>query len=555
MAFKKHRIQLFFIEHGGKVALAVGAVVLLLLAYWGLMSLESYYRNITLAQIPINFISVIVNAFVFAWIYMNMFKGGFSGMKKKAVKANQVNIKFDDVVGIDEAKDECREVVDLIKDHTRVKDIGGKILRGVLMIGPPGCGKTYIAKAIATETGLPFLSMAASEFNEVFVGVGASRVRQLFQKARRLAYGYGGCVIFIDELDAMGQKRTFSQFGSGEGNTTQNQLLVELDGLGDATENIVVIGATNASEDVLDPALLRPGRLDRKVYINKPNLEGREAVFSLYMKKIKHDSSLDAKRLARRTIGYSPAEIENAVKESALIATRNKRDVVTWNDMTEALDRIELGFKVKLSVNSKEREMTAYHETGHLIATYLLHPRNDVFKASILPRKNTLGVVYHVPTEEWHSQDKETLLAQIKVAFGGFAGERVKYGTSTSGVSSDFKSAMGIAHTMVWKLGMGASNLVGDFTIVPQGQLSKEVITQLNNDTQKIMNESLKEVEDLLRKEKALFERFAQELIAKGELQYDEIEAIFMEFGKANPRKFGKDTAADSKYLPPSSKA
>ncbi len=555
MAFKKHRIQLFFIEHGGKVALAVGAVVLLLLAYWGLMSLESYYRNITLAQIPINFISVIVNAFVFAWIYMNMFKGGFSGMKKKAVKANQVNIKFDDVVGIDEAKDECREVVDLIKDHTRVKDIGGKILRGVLMIGPPGCGKTYIAKAIATETGLPFLSMAASEFNEVFVGVGASRVRQLFQKARRLAYGYGGCVIFIDELDAMGQKRTFSQFGSGEGNTTQNQLLVELDGLGDATENIVVIGATNASEDVLDPALLRPGRLDRKVYITKPNLEGREAVFSLYMKKIKHDSSLDAKRLARRTIGYSPAEIENAVKESALIATRNKRDVVTWNDMTEALDRIELGFKVKLSVNSKEREMTAYHETGHLIATYLLHPRNDVFKASILPRKNTLGVVYHVPTEEWHSQDKETLLAQIKVAFGGFAGERVKYGTSTSGVSSDFKSAMGIAHTMVWKLGMGASNLVGDFTIVPQGQLSKEVITQLNNDTQKIMNESLKEVEDLLRKEKALFERFAQELIAKGELQYDEIEAIFMEFGKANPRKFGKDTAADSKYLPPSSKA
>lgn len=554
MAFKKHRVQLFFIEHGGKVALAVGAVVLLLLAYWGLMSLESYYRNITLAQIPINFISVIVNAFVFAWIYMNMFKGGFTGMKKKSVKANQVNIRFDDVVGIDEAKDECREVVDLIKDHTRVKDIGGKILRGVLMIGPPGCGKTYIAKAIATETGLPFLSMAASEFNEVFVGVGASRVRQLFQKARRLAYGYGGCVIFIDELDAMGQKRTFSQFGSGEGNTTQNQLLVELDGLGEATENIVVIGATNAAEDVLDPALLRPGRLDRKVYINKPNLEGREAVFGLYMKKIKHDSSLDAKRLARRTIGYSPAEIENAVKESALIATRNKRDVVTWNDMTEALDRIELGFKVKLSVNSKEREMTAYHETGHLIATYLLHPRNDVFKASILPRKNTLGVVYHVPTEEWHSQDKETLLAQIKVAFGGFAGERVKYGTSTSGVSSDFKSAMSIAHTMVWKLGMGSSNLVGDFTIVPQGQLSKEVITQLNNDTQKIMNDSLKEVEDLLRKEKALFERFAQDLIAKGELQYDEIEAIFMEFGKANPRKFGKDTAADSRYLPPSSK-
>lgn len=556
MVMKTRRVQLFFIEHGATLGVIAGALALIALCAWGLMSLESYYRNITLAQIPLNFLSVIVNAVVFAYIYMNMMGRGFSGMGKKGVKANQVNIKFDDVVGIDEAKDECREVVDLIKDHTRLKNIGGKILRGVLMIGPPGCGKTYIAKAIATETGLPFLSMAASEFNEVFVGVGASRVRQLFKKARRLAYGYGGCVIFIDELDAMGQKRTFSQFGSGEGNTTQNQLLVELDGLGaGATENIVVIGATNASEDILDPALLRPGRLDRKVYINKPNLEGREQVFNLYLKKVKHDASVDPKRLARRAIGYSPAEIENAVKESALVATRNKRDVITWADMTEALDRIELGFKIKLTINSREREMTAYHETGHLITTYLLHPRDDVFKASILPRKNTLGVVYHVPLEEWHSQDKESLTAQIKIALGGFAGERVKYGTSTSGVSSDFKSAMGVAHTMVWKLGMGPSSLVGDFTIVPEGQLSREVVTQLSQDTQKILTDCLKEVEDLLRKEKALFERFAQELITKGELQYDEIEAIFSEFGKTNPRKFGAITpSADSKYLPPTAR-
>jgi len=553
MVMKKRRVQLFFIENGGMIGIIIGVIILIALCAWGLMSLESYYRNITLAQIPLNFLSVIVNAFVFASIYMSMMGRGFSSMGKKSVKASEVNIRFDDVVGIDEAKDECREVVDLIKDHTRLKNIGGKILRGVLMIGPPGCGKTYIAKAIATETGLPFLSMAASEFNEVFVGVGASRVRQLFKKARRMAYGYGGCIIFIDELDAMGQKRTFSQFGSGEGNATMNQLLVELDGLGSgATENVVVIGATNAAEDILDPALLRPGRLDRKVYINKPNLEGREAVFNLYLKKVKHDASVDSKRLARRAIGYSPAEIENAVKESALVATRNKRDVITWVDMTEALDRIELGFKVKLTINSREREMTAYHETGHLIVTYLLHPRDDVFKASILPRKNTLGVVYHVPLEEWHSQDKESLTAQIKIALGGFAGERVKYNTSTSGVSSDFKSAMSVAHTMVWKLGMGPSNLVGDFTIVPEGQLSKEVVTQLNVDTQKILSDSLKEVEALLRTENALFERFAQALITKGELQYDEIEAIFTEFSKPNPRKFGKVPSVDSKYLPPS---
>lgn len=447
-----------------------------------------------------------------------------------------MNVRFSDVVGIDEAKEEAWEVVQLIKDHARLKKIGGKILRGILMVGPPGCGKTYLAKAIATEAGLPFLSMAASEFNEVFVGVGSSRVRKLFGKARSLAYGFGGCIIFIDELDAMGRTRTFNQFGGAETNTTQNQLLVEMDGLGSRQENIVVIGATNAPEDVLDPALLRPGRFDRKVYITKPGLEGREAIFRLYLNKVKHEASIDVGRLARKAVGKSPAEIENVVKEAALIATRKGKDVVTHKELAEAIERIELGVKHKVKMTEREKQMTAYHETGHLITTYLLHPRNDVFKASIIPRKSTLGVVHPQPREEWFADDREKILADIKCYLAGYAGEKLKFNQTSNGVAADFQAAMGLAHQMVWRFGMGSNGLVGDFTVIPEHQLSEETKHRLNQETHRIIQECLKEVEELLVHEKDLVERFAHELLTRGELDYDEIEAIFAEYGKANPR-------------------
>ncbi len=537
---KWRRWKLFLMDHWVKAAIIAAALILVLASIWGMASLESYYRNITLAQLPLQILMVIINSVIFVYMYMMVFRGGFSKMDKKNIKSNQVNVKFADVIGIDEAKDECWEVVQLIKDHARLKRIGGKILRGILMMGPPGCGKTYLAKAIATEAGLPFLSMAASEFNEIFVGVGASRVRQLFKKAQRLAYGFGGCIVFIDELDAMGQRRTFNQFGSGEGNTTQNQLLVAMDGLSEKAENIVVIGATNASEDILDPALLRPGRFDRKVYIKKPSLEGREALFRFYLSKVKYEASIDSKRLARKAVDKSPADIENIVKESALIATRNKRDVVGLKDVSEAIERIELGMKQKLTINAREREMTAYHETGHLITTYLLHPRNDVFKASIIPRKSSLGVVHPTSIEEWHSQDRESLMAQIKVCVASYVAEKLKFGTTTTGVGggpgSDFYQASSIVNAMVWKFGMGPSGLVGDYTVNP-GYLSEEIKTRLNQDVDKILKDAMAEVEALLKKEKDLFERFAHELMTKQELDYDEIEAIFAEFGKVNPRR------------------
>ena len=537
---KWRRWKLFLMDHWVKAAIIGASLLLVVLSIWGMASLESYYRNITLAQLPLQILMVIINSVIFVYMYMMVFRSGFSKLDKKNIKANEVNIRFSDVIGIDEAKDECWEVVQLIKDHARLKKIGGRILRGILMMGPPGCGKTYLAKAIATEAGLPFLSMAASEFNEIFVGVGASRVRQLFKKATRLAYGFGGCIVFIDELDAMGQRRTFNQFGSGEGNTTQNQLLVAMDGLSEKAENIIVIGATNASEDILDPALLRPGRFDRKVYIKKPSLEGRESLFRFYLSKIKYEAAIDCKRLARKAVDKSPADIENIVKESALIATRNKKDVVGLRDLSEAIERIELGMKQKLTVNAREREMTAYHETGHLITTYLSHPRDDVFKASIIPRKSSLGVVHPTSIEEWHGRDRETLLADIKICLAGYAAEKIKFDTTTTGVTSDFKQAMNLAHFMVWVLGMGPSGMIGDYTIYKEGNallLSEDVKMRLNADVDKILKNCLAEVDTLLRKEKDLFERFAHELLTKQELDYDEIEAIFAEFGKVNPRR------------------
>ncbi len=537
---KWRRWKLFLMDHWVKAAIIFSAALLIILSIWGMASLESYYRNITLAQLPLQILMVIINSVIFVYMYMMVFRSGFSKLDKKSIKTKEVNIKFSDVIGIDEAKDECWEVVQLIKDHARLKKIGGRILRGILMMGPPGCGKTYLAKAIATEAGLPFLSMAASEFNEVFVGVGASRVRQLFKKAQRLSYGYGGCIVFIDELDAMGQRRTFNQFGSGEGNTTQNQLLVAMDGLGDRSENIIVIGATNAAEDILDPALLRPGRFDRKVYIKKPNLEGRESLFRFYLSKIKYEAALDCKRLARKAVDKSPADIENIVKESALIATRNNKEVVGLRDISEAIERIELGMKQKLTVNSREREMTAYHETGHLITTYLSHPRDDVFKASIIPRKSSLGVVHPTSIEEWHGRDRETLFADIKICLAGYAAEKIKFNTTTTGVTSDFKQAMNLAHYMVWVLGMGPSGMIGDYTIYKEGNallLSEDVKMRLNQDVDKILRACMAEVETLLLKEKDLFERFAHELLTKQELDYDEIEAVFAEFGKVNPRR------------------
>lgn len=529
------RFKIFWMNNWVNLTIIVSLILLLALSIWGLFALESFYRTLTLATLPLNLLMAVMNALVFVYLYTHVLQGGFGKMgRKMQINADDFKVTFKDVIGLENAKKEAMEVVALLKDRARVKAIGGSIIKGLLMVGPPGTGKTLLAKAIATEAGIPFLSIAGSEFVEVFVGVGASRVRKLFKKARQLAYAHGACIVFLDELDVIGRGRHFNSFGGGEEtNSTQNQLLVEMDGLGEKQENVIVIGATNAAEGILDKALLRPGRFDRKIFVDLPNLDERVGLFRYYLRKIVHDPAIDIGRLARRCVQKSPADIMNICKESALIATRDKRAQITYRDISEAIERIDLGVAHPLSMNAQEREATAYHEAGHLLVLYNMHPTDDVFKASIIHRGGALGVVYHTPREELHSSTKDQILADIKVSLGGYMGEKIKYGVTSNGVAADFANAMGKAHTMVWRLGMGSNGYLGDYGIIPEHQLSDDIKTKLNQETYGILNQCAKEVEEFLRREWTLVDRFAQELVKRNELEYDDIHAIFAEYGKA----------------------
>ena len=528
------RMMMWGRDHWLGITITFALLILMTLSAVGIMMLESFYRIQILATQPLMIIVWLLGATISAFVYVYVLFGYFTKSAKKQVKGQQINVRFSDVIGIDEAKEEAWEVVQLLTDHARLKQVGGKILRGILMSGPPGCGKTYLAKAIATEAGIPFLSLAASDFVEVFVGVGASRVRKLFKEARRLAYSSGACIIFIDELDAVGRSRTFSWMGGQETNSTLNALLVEMDGLSASQENVVVIGASNAAEEVLDLALMRPGRFDRKIYVDRPNLQGREQLFRFYLGKVNADPNVNIGRLARKAVYYSPAEIENMIKEAALIAVRAKHELVAYDDLSEAMERIELGIKHRKTMSVDERRRVAYHEAGHLVTLYLQHPTDDVFKASIIARRGSLGVVHHQPREEYHTESRDKILADVKVSLAGYISEKLVMNESSNGVASDFKHAMTLAHTMVWRFGMGRKYL-GDLTVVPESQLSEHVKAELNQETQEIFQQCAREVEQLLTKERRLLDRFAQELLTREELEYDDIEAIFAEFGKARP--------------------
>ncbi len=539
------KIKVFFLDHWPKVAIVVSIVLMIWWPLAVLSKIDSYQRSYLIAWTSMMPASAAINAVIFVVLYSWVLQGGFAKMRKSSIKGEDVRIHWKDVIGMEGAKMEAREMVELIKDRAKLKKIGGNIIRGMLMMGPPGCGKTYLAKAMATEAGIPFLSMSGAEFVEVFVGVGASRIRQLFKKARRLAYANGGCIIFIDEVDSIGRKREMFSMGGGgqETNSTQNQLLAEMDGIGSREENVIVIGATNAPEESMDAALLRPGRFDRKIYVERPDLQEREDLFRYYLSKVKHDETLDVGRLARKAVQKSPAEIASIVKEAALIATRVKQDVVKLEHLSEAMERVDLGLKKNRKVSDEEKAITAYHETGHLIVTYLTHPTDDVFKASIIPRGSAGGVTYSLPKEDTMFRNKDWFMAEICVLIAGYVAEKVKFGVTSSGVSSDFKHAMRFAHYMVWSLGMGQTESLGDYSSIPAEQLSNSVKDKLNAETHAIIQACMKKVEDIIRRENVLFERFAKELIARQELDYDEIEAIFKEYGKSNPR-------VANKYIP-----
>lgn len=544
------KLRIFFMDNWGKILVALSILLLVLLTLWGLSKLESFYRNMTVATLPMQILIGGMHAMVFVGAYLFFMKGGFGKITKKRIKASDINVKFSDVIGLEGAKREAMEVVQLIKDGAKVKKIGGKIVKGIILMGPPGCGKTLLAKAIATESKMPFLSISGSEFVEVFVGVGASRVRQLFQKARKLAYAEGACIVFIDEIEVIGRGRTFSYMGGGEEtNSTQNQLLVELDGLDSKRHNIVVIGATNANESVMDKALLRPGRFDRKIYINLPNLKEREELFKFYLKKVKADPEIDVSRLAKKSVYKSPAEIENIIKESALIATRKNKDIIDIDDISDAIDRIDLGLESHISMSDKEKEMTAYHEAGHAATLYFLHPTDDVFKATIKSRGDALGLVSHNPKEELHTQNKEKLIADIIVSLAGYGAEKIKYGTTSTGVSSDFKKAMSIANAMVWQFGMGEDGFIGDFTVIPKENMSTNLKEKLNQQTMKILDSCLKKVNICLTEQWDIVDEMAKALIEKEELDYDDIDAIFAKYGKNKDKSYINTNIAGDKAV------
>ncbi len=529
------------------VSLGVSLVWVLTVGVKAWNESESYLRQSQLAMIPMQLYLQVIMAFVFGivytylwyWLFMKRGAQSMTQNKKKSISGAELAIKWDDVIGMDEAKQEAFEIVKLIKDRAELQKIGGKILRGILMMGPPGCGKTYLAKAIATEAKLPFISMSGSEFVEMFVGVGASRIRSLFNRARQLAEFEGGCLIFIDEIDAVGAQRSVDRGfgGQSEANTTVNQLLVEMDGLKEKDSNIVLIGATNAPESFLDQALLRPGRFDRKIYVDKPNLEDRKKLLEYYLKKVKYDpDSLHIDRLARITVGSSPADISNLVREAALITVRNKRELITMKEIDEARERIALGIKRRIKLRDEEKWQTAYHEAGHAIATYLLVPSQDVFKITITPRGHTGGVTWTPEKEETMIRDEKKLLGEIKTLVGSFAAEKLKLGFTTAGVDMDFQQALFNAHNMVWRWGMGKSGIIGNFHVLERGgaaslMLSETLKSGLDADVQEILQTCLKEVTELLQKHEKLLDRLSAELVAKEELNYDEIEAIFREFG------------------------
>ncbi len=530
------KFKMFLKNNKVWVIIITVVAVLVILSVYGMSKLESFYRTMTLASMPMQIIVAFASAAAFVFMYMTFLRGGFGQFKKGKVNVDDVKVKFSDVIGLEGAKKEALEVVQLIKDRKQLQKVGGKIIKGILLMGPPGCGKTLLAKAIATECGIPFISIAGSEFVEVFVGVGASRVRNLFKKAREYAYTDGACIVFIDEIEVIGRGRTFSYMGGGEEtNSTQNQLLVEMDGLDSKKSNVIVIAATNADEGVLDKALTRPGRFDRKISITLPNLKEREQLFAYYMKKVRISEDVKIGRLAKKAVYKSPADIENIVKESALIAARNKKEVIDMRDISEAMDRIDLGMETHIEMTPKELEQTAYHEAGHAVALYMFHPTDDVFKVTVKSHQGSLGLVMPNPREELHSEDRQELLADIMVSFAGYAAEKIKYNTTTTGVAADFRNAMQKATFMVWRVGMGFSGYVGDFSAMPPELMSQSLKEKLNNETIALVNSCHAKVEEFLRTNWDAVDAVAQKLIKDKEMDFDDLEATMDLLGKKKP--------------------
>ena len=450
------------------------------------------------------------------WIYlMRQMQGGAGGRgamsfgksRARMLGEDQVRVTFNDVAGVEEAKEEVKELVDFLRDPGKFQKLGGKIPRGVLMVGSPGTGKTLLAKAIAGEAKVPFFTISGSDFVEMFVGVGASRVRDMFDQAKKQA----PCIIFIDELDAVGRHRG-AGLGGGhdEREQTLNQMLVEMDGF-EGSEGIIVIAATNRP-DVLDPALLRPGRFDRQVVVPLPDVRGRELILKVHMRKVPLDDDVRAGVIARGTPGFSGADLANLVNEAALFAARANKRVVSMEQFEQAKDKIMMGAERRSMVMSEEEKLnTAYHEAGHAIVGYLVPEHDPVYKVTIIPRGRALGVTMYLPEEDRYSMSKQRLESMIASLFGGRIAEEMTLGKSgvTTGASNDIERATEIARNMVTKWGL--SERLGPLTysedegevflgrsVTQQKQVSDDTAHAIDEEVRKIIDTNYQKAEQLL---------------------------------------------------------
>lgn len=486
---------------------------------------------------------IIVIVFIFWWIFRQAKTGvnqaftfGKANLKTMSA-AKRTGVTFKDVAGLKEAKEELVEVVDFLRNPKKFLSMGAKIPRGVLMVGPPGTGKTLLARAIAGESEVPFFHISASEFVEMFVGVGASRVRDVFNTAKKSAPS----IIFIDEIDAVGRQRG-AGLGGGhdEREQTLNQILVEMDGF-DRDTNVIVIAATNRP-DILDPALLRPGRFDRRMVLDMPDIDDREAILKIHAKGKPLSKEVNLRKIAVRTPGFSGADLANLVNEAAILAARNNRKEVLEEDLLLSIEKVMLGPERRSRVISeKEKEITAYHEAGHALVAAGLKDADPVHKVSIISRGIAGGYTIKLPIEERRLKTKSQFLTDLAIAMGGYAAERTKFGDITTGSSNDIHKATDLAHKLVTQFGM--SDKLGPRTFGKTQELvflgreisvekdySEEIASEIDKEVDKLLGNALNTANKIISKHRRILDELAKTLIEKETLEQEEFEKIIKKF-------------------------
>src|SRR5271155_118723 len=479
--------------------------------------------------------------FVFFFLFMRQIQVGggkamsFGKSKARLLTESNNRVTFKDVAGAEEAKQELEEIIAFLKDPKKFTRLGGRIPKGVLLIGPPGTGKTLLARAIAGEAGVPFFSISGSGFVGMFVGVGASRVRDLFEQGKK----HAPCIIFIDEIDAVGRHRG-AGLGGGhdEREQTLNQLLVEMDGF-ESNEGVIIIAATNRP-DVLDPAILRPGRFDRRITVPRPDVRGREEILRVHAKRTPLSPDVDLETLARGTPGFSGADLENLVNEAALLAARQDKDALSMGDFELAKDKVYMGTERRsLGISDEEKRTTAVHEAGHTLISVLISHQDPVHKVTIIPRGPALGVTWYLPKDDRHNLSKEQAESSIAVALGGRLAEEIIFGQLTTGAGNDIEKATDIAHKMVCEWGM--SDKLGPLSYGKKEEqvflgrdygsrmqdYSESTAKEIDEETRAIVQRQYVKVREALTKSREKLQRLADLLIERETLDSEEIRASF----------------------------